>query len=160
MAVIGDHSEAVFSYRDFSGEVSRVKLNFQPLDDSGDNSGLLGALGDVPTVGTLLNALTDCVEAGTNMSVKLDAGGAGLPASAFAQRELAARMKYQDNVTLKFYRFDIPGPINDIIQSGTDEIDMDAVAMVAFKVAFDANAKSPVGNAVTLIDGRLVGRFS
>lgn len=160
MATVGVSTDATYSYRDRSGEISRTTIHYEPLDDSGDNSSVIGALGAVSVVGTLLNALTDCTEAGTNLNNKVDVGSPGLPVSEFAQRELAARMRYQDNVTGKYYRFDIPGPINALIQAGTDAVDMDALAMVAFKVAFDADARSEVGNAVTLLDGKIVGRRS
>lgn len=159
MAAVGTTSKVQFSYRDRSGEPTRTQLHFEPLDDTGDNSGILGALGTIPVTGTLLNALTDCVEAGTNLGTKIDNGSAGLPTSDFAQRELAARMTYQDTVTGKFYHFDIPGPNPDLIQSGTDDILMTGL-VAPFKVAFDANCVSEMGNPVVLLSGKLVGRRS
>ena len=159
MAAVGTTSKANFSYRDRSGEISRTQLHFEALDDTGDNSGILGALGTISVTGTLLNTLTDCVEAGTNLTNKLDVGAAGLPASDFAQRELAARFTYQDTVTGKYYRFDVPGPNDDLIQAGSDDVDMSGL-VAAFKVAFDANCVSEVGNPVTLLSGKIVGRRS
>lgn len=160
MATVGTTTDAAYSFRDHSGEISRTTIHYDPLDDSGDNSGVIGALGSVSIVGSLLETLTDCLSAGTNLNNKVDPGMAGLPSSEFAQRELAARMRYQDTVTGKYYRFDIPGPVNDLFTAGTDAVNMDAVLMVAFKVAFDANAKSEVGNDVVLLDGKIVGRRS
>lgn len=158
MAAIGTYSTATWSFRDFSGETSRTRLHFAPVDDSGDNSGLFGALGSIPVVGTLLEALSDCVQSGTNMALKLDNGSAGLPTSDFAQRELAARFTYQDTVTGKYYRFDVPGPVALLIVAGTDNVNIATGPGAAFKVAFDAECISEDGNPVVLLSGKIVGR--
>lgn len=161
MSALGDYSNVHFSYRDRSSELTRSQLHFQPIDDSGDNSGVLDpTTGAIAVVGTALSLLTKCVQAGTTLSIKLDNGTAGLPAAADAQREWAIRWRYQDDVTGKYYRFDTPAPIDAVVQAGTDIIDMSDALVVAFQAAFEANCISEDGNAVTLIDGRVVGRRS
>jgi hypothetical protein len=159
MAALGDVSKVHFSYRDISGELTRSQLYFAPVDDSADNSSLLDqATGAIAIVGTAMSLLTKLRQAGTNLSIQMDAGLAGLPTAADAQREWAIRWDYQDSVTNKHYRFDTPGPIDSVVQTGTDLIDMGDALVIAFKTAFEADCLSPVGNAVVLNSGRIVGR--
>jgi hypothetical protein len=159
MTALGDVSKVHFSYRDRSGELTRSQLYFVPVDDSADNSSLLDqATGAIAIVGTALGLLTKLNQAGTNISIQIDAGTAGLPAAADAQREWAIRWDYQDTTTNKHYRFDTPGPIDAVVVAGTDLIDMGNALVIAFKAAFEADCKSPVGNAVVLNSGRIVGR--
>jgi hypothetical protein len=158
MAAIGTYSSATFKFRDNSNENARTRLHFVPLDTSADNSGLLGALGSIPVFGTALIACSDAVFAGTDMSVKLDNGSAGLPADEKAQREMVARMQYQDTVTGKFYHFDIPAPNSLLITSGSDAINIATGPGAALKVAFDAECISEDGNPVVLVGGHIAGR--
>lgn len=72
-------------------------------------------------------------------------------------REIAVRFVYQDDVTGKLYRFDIPDPI-DIFADNSDEVDMTIAAVVALKALVDADWVSELGNAVTLLRGYKVGR--
>jgi len=158
MAPIGTYSSATFKFRDNSDETSRTRLHFIPLDKSADNSPLLGALGSIPVFGTALIACSDAVFAGTDMSVKLDNGSAGLPSDEKAQREMVARMKYQDTVTGKFYHFDIPAPSALLIAPGTDDVVIGTGPGAALKVAFDAECISEDGNPVVLLGGIITGR--
>jgi len=161
MTAINTFSNVHYSYRDYSNELTKTQLHFAPIDDAGNNDALLdAATGSIAVVGTAASLLTKCVQAGTTLSVKMDNGTAGLPVAADAQREWATRFSYQDDVTGKFYRFDIPAPVDAIVQSGTDLIDMADALVVAFKAAFEANCISEDGNAVTLVSGRIVGRRS
>jgi hypothetical protein len=72
-------------------------------------------------------------------------------------REIAARMVYQDDVTGKLYRFDIPDPV-DIFNTDSDEVDMGDALVIALKAIVDVSWRSELGNDVTLIRGYKVGR--
>lgn len=159
MTALGTTSKVHFGYRDRSGELTGTQLHFAPIDDGADNSAILDpTTGAIAVVGTAAALLTKCRQAGDTLSIKTDNGLSGLPTAADAQREWAIRFRYQDDVTSKLYRFDIPAPIDAVVQDGTDQIDMAETLVAAFKVAFEANCVSQDGNAVTLLDGRIVGR--
>jgi len=159
MAALGDISKVHYSYRDRSNELTRSQLYFAPVDDSGDNSALLDpATGAVAVVGTALSLLTKLTQAGTHISIELSPDAGTLPSAADAQREWAIRWSYADTVTGKKYRFDTPGPIDAVVVAGTDFIDMANALVIAFVAAFEADCLSPVGNAVNVLNGRIVGR--
>jgi len=161
MAPLPEPSKVHFSYRDYSNELTRSQLYFNPLDTTASNAGLIDpATGAIAVVGTALSLLTKLVQAGTTLSIDMSGGTAGLPIAPDAQREWAIRWQYQDDVTSRFYRFDTPGPIDAVILPNTDLIDMTDALVIAFKAAFEANCVSPVGNAVVLVQGRVVGRRS
>jgi len=152
---------ASYGWIDHSAEGSRTQLNFPALsaanfdDITGAAPG--GAINDMRVALELVTKLNE-----TRVSASLDVHSAvgSIPADATAQREIAARMIYVDNVTTQRYRFDIPAPADDFVPTGSDDINMAAAVWVAFKAAFEANCVSPVGNPVTLISGRIVGRRS
>jgi len=159
MAAVGTTSPVRFGYRDRSGELTHTLIHFPPLQDNASNAGILdGTTGSIAVVGTALALLTKCRQAKDTLSIAVGAGLSGLPTAADAQREWAIRWQYQDTVTLKFFRFDSPAPIDSVIQDGTDVIDMSDALVVAFKTAFEADCVSPDGNAVELLSGRVVGR--
>jgi hypothetical protein len=159
MADIGVTSDVRYGYRDRSNELTHSLVHFPPIQDDADNSGILDpAVGSIAVVGSALALLTKCRQAKDSLSLQVGAGLAGLPTAADAQREWAIRWSYQDNVTLKFYRFDTPAPIDAVVQDDTDKILMSNALVIAFKTAFEANCVSPVGNPVTLISGVIAGR--
>ena len=161
MAAIGVTSKVHFSYLDHSGERTRTQLHVFPLDDTvGNNAILDDTTGNIALLGTALGLLTRCPQAGTTVSLSMDESSPGIPADAMAQRETAIRWSYSDNVTGKKYRFDTPAPVDAIIPTGSDAVNMAAAAVLAFKAVFEANAVSPDGNDVTLLTGRFVGRRS
>jgi len=161
MTAIGQASAAHFSYLDHSGEKTRTQLHFEAVDDTADNSGLLDAVtGSIALVGTALGLITRLPQAGTVVSIPISTLSPGLPADAMAQREHAIRWVYKDDVTGKKYRFDSPAPVDAIVPTGSDAVNMAAAAVLAFKAVFDANIKSEVGNACSLLTGRYVGRKS
>jgi hypothetical protein len=161
MAAIGASTKVHFSYLDHSAEKTRTQLHFAPVDTTGDNGTLLTAgTGTIGEMQIALNLLTKLPDAGVVISLPFDTASPALPLDATAQREVAIRWSYSDNTTGKKYRFDLPAPIDDIVPTGSDDVNMAAAEVIAFKIVFDANCKSEVGNAVTLISGRFVGRRS
>jgi len=69
-------------------------------------------------------------------------------------------VRYQDNVTFKVHRMEIPTarPTPGLLIANTDRANLLANAWVDFRTAFVAIARSPEDNFVTILSARLVGR--
>jgi hypothetical protein len=159
MAAIGVSSQASFGFVDHSGEHTRTKLHFAPLDGSADNSGLLAfPTGSIDLIAIAMALLTKLPSTGVTLSVRLGTSAPALPADATAQRELACRVIYADTVTGKKYRFDLPAPIDALVPSGTDQVDIGTTDFDAFRLVFEAEVLSEVGNPVVVLSARIVGR--
>lgn len=161
MAQIGGPSKHRFAYLDHSAETTHCQLHFDPVQGAASNDGIWNAVtGKVFLMKDALDTITRLSPAGVTASLQLEANAASLPADALAQREIAIRWSYRDLTTGKMYRFDTPGPVDAIVPTGTDDVNMASVAVLAFKAVFDANVISEDGNSVSLESGRLVGRRS
>ena len=147
---------------DHSAELTRSLVYFEDIQADGLNWPTLFA----PTTGKydLLKVpfilLTKLNLTHSLMGQEVDTSVPTPPVAASAQRETAMRVSYVDDVTGKKYRFDIPSPVDAIIQAGTDVIDLADVLVAAFVLVFEAQCVSPVGNAVTVVGARFVGRRS
>lgn len=147
---------------DHSGEATSINFHFESVDPDGGNWEDLFA----PTTGAYdvlkaaLIACTACNLTRSTASIVVETSVGSIPADEYAQRELAVRITYVDNVTNEKFRFDIPGPVNGLIPSGTDVIPLTNLLLAALKVDFETQCVSPRGNAVTIIGARLVGRKS
>jgi hypothetical protein len=150
-------SQYSLSLLDFSGEKSVVQWNAAEIT---------GAAFDVNTWKTAADDLadavmdlTDCSRGKEQFSSIAASGVETLPVIATAQREVALRIFYSDDVTGKKYHLSIPGPqVEDYPDAGSDEIDLTSTDMAAFIALFETNAQSEAGNAVTVYAARLVGR--
>lgn len=151
-----------WGWLDHSGERTKTTLHFTELAGDGSNyTDFSSPVGKRGLMGTALQAITKLQHTSTILSQTLNTSVESIPADQTAQREIAIRWVYADNVTGKKYRFDTPAPVDVLLQSGTDVIDLAAnVAALAFKDAFELNCVSPDGNAVTMISARFVGRRS
>ena len=152
-----------FGYIDHSAESTRTQLYVAELESDGSNFPNVfdpSPSGSVDNLRLALDTVTKLNETNVTASLLAHEAVGSIPADATAQREIAARMTYVDNVTGKKYRFDIPAPDDAFVPTGTDDINMAAAVWVTFKGLFEANAVSPDGNAVTLQSGKLVGRRS
>lgn len=69
-------------------------------------------------------------------------------------------VRYQDNVTFKLHRLELPTaqPNPSLLLANSDRANLLAPAWVAFIAAFVAIARSPEDNMVTVLSARLVGR--
>lgn len=146
---------------DHSAEATSVNFHLPAVAGDGSNWAALFApvTGKYDILKASLITLTKLNLTRSTMSQVVDSSVGSIPAAQDAQREWAARIIYVDNVTTKKYRFDVPGPADTIIPSGTDELDFVGNAVLAaFKVDFEANAVSPDGNAVTIQRGYITGR--
>lgn len=146
---------------DHSNERTTTQFYFEDIAADGSNYGDLfdAVTGQYDLMKAGLIAITKLNHTKTTAPIQVDQSVESIPADATAQRELAIRWLYVDNVTGKKYRFDTPAPIDALIQSGTDVIDIVAnFGADAFVTIFEANCVSPDGNAVTMYAARLVGR--
>lgn len=81
----------------------------------------------------------------------------GNPAVGESNREDKVELRYHDNTTLVAYTIEVPCRKGDLAtEVGSDLIP--AATWATTKTAFEAYAKSPDGNAVTLDAVRLIGR--
>lgn len=152
-------TDVTYSYMDETKESTRINLSLPAIASDGSNwNSVIAAVGSkLALLGTALSSMTLCDEYKSQISIVIAKSAPTYPSDAGAQREFVARFTYSDNVTGTLYRFDLPGP-GDIFKAGTDEVDLTNVGGLAFKAAFEANAVSPVGNAVTLLRGVRQGR--
>lgn len=151
-------SDVSVSWLDRSGEITRTKFH-----SIGPGVGGVTYVGMETGISLIMGAmvpLSKLTHLKTQVNIPLDTNPRTLPVAADAQREWAIRFTYSDNVTGKLYRFDVPAPIDAVVQDGTDVIDMANALVIAFKAAFDLDGRSEVDNPVTLISGRIVGRRS
>ena len=145
---------------DNSGETSVVTINLPDVtaanyDDITGNS--IGQ--NVGNLRLAIAAITLCnfVRHTVNTATYADSGE--LPANAYAQRELKLLVRYIDTVTSKKHSITIPGPnLSILAQQGTDVVDhVSNVEAAAFVAAFEANARSPEGNPVSVQGMRIIG---
>lgn len=143
---------------DHSGEQSRTQ--FYLLEGAGDD--YTTAIAAAATVATALEVVSLLTALNRSFSVEVATNVANLPASPYAQRELALKIFYSDDVTANKFTMTVPGPdLTLLAQANTDEVDIVAnVAAAALKLVLDTNLVSPDGNAITVTRMRLIGRAS
>jgi len=142
------------------------KMSFNTLDQSGEPTGFqvhiaAGAI-DLSTVPAALTAVVTALDTELvdwtaisytgNVTRRLSTASVGA-----SNREDKLELKYFDNTTFKPYTVEVP------CRKGTlaTEVGSDLIpeaTWTATKTAFEAYAKSPDGNAVTLAQVRLIGR--
>lgn len=143
---------------DRSGEQSSSQFHIQ--DAGGDD--YTTAIATAAIVASALEAVSLCTALNRTLSIQVATNTPDLPASPYAQREMALKVFYSDNVNAKKYSFTVPGPdLTLLAQANTDEVDIVSnVAAAALKTALDASLASPDGNAVTVYRMRVIGRAS
>lgn len=145
-----------------SAESTAVKLHFPPINAGGTNFANLfdNGTGRLDLVKAEMDNITLLNHTRTTASILAEASPGSLPTDPNAQREIALRFIYSDNVTGEKYRFDIPGPDPTLRTIGTDECDLSQTVIADFVDAFEANCVSPDNNAVTVQRAYFVGRNS
>lgn len=151
---------ASIRFVDYSKEQTTVNFNLADVASDGSNWDTL--VSDVASQLALTKAAVDAITGlfHVDTSVRVGKVYEDTPISYpdyGHDREIAVRFTYQDDVTGKLYRFDIPDP-TDIFVSNGDDVDMTKLGVIALKALVDADWRSELGNAVTLISGRKVGR--
>lgn len=148
------------TFYDESGEKSRVDLYFADL--TAGNIATIPDQLDISVGGSLaqlIAACSLCIPIKSDISYEVSKAAQVKPGNANAQREIGISCTYTDNVTGALYHFTIPGgDLANLLAAGTDHVDTTKAAWQALKTAFETYCKSPVGNAVTLVSGKLVGR--
>lgn len=139
-----------YTIADYSHETSVA--GFYTADDisAGGKSALQTAVTDI----------TRGIVQAQTFSTRGNISGA-YPTDPEAHRELKLLVGFDDNVTGKKYVMTIPCPdISTLtMQEGTDFVVLaDLGVMAALVTAMEANAKSEVGNAITVNYGKIVGR--
>lgn len=142
------------------------KATFNTIDQSGERSGfsvhLASGAVDLTTIPAAWTALITALDTELvdwtpvnyigNITRKLATVEVGE-----GNREDKVELKYQDNTTFGVYTVEVPcrkGALTTI--TGTDLID--PATWATTKTAFEALARSPDGNAVTLLSVRIIGR--
>lgn len=153
-------SKAGLAFLDYSGEIGRCDF-YMATSSAGNIAGQLDEINPVHA-GSLteaIAALSNCTLIQTDLLAATNKFTQTPPVSQFAQRELGLMVSYADNVTGVKYRITIPGPKWDTIGvAGTDNVDTGDALWTAFVALLQSQALSPLGNAVTVVSGRLVGR--
>jgi hypothetical protein len=154
-------TDMTLTWVDFSAEKTRTKVYLSDVAADGSNWAALAAqtTGAHDVVKAAMAAITRLNHVTTKFSIEVEQSIPSIPADAMAQRELAVRWTYVDNVTGDYGSFHTYGPIDALLQSGTDTIDIVAnVAAAAFITIVEPILVSRAGNAVTIVGARLVGR--
>lgn len=150
------YSVLSISFVDHSNESSTVQFDMDPLTEANivaetlAEGALIAAIRDV----TLCNPFSS---SRTSHFVKYNMG---IPASPWAQRELALQVGMIDTVNQKKSHVSIPGVDWATLQGDGDFVDYNNLQWVALKTAIENTVKSSDGNAVQVVYGKLVGRRS
>lgn len=149
-----------WSYRDLSDEISTVQLTVADVSAGGADFDTVMA--DVAALGAALLGVTDCTQAREMFNQAVDTKDPSTPIDEHAQRESALRVFYADDVTGEVYHVSVPGPSWDGIEllPNTDLADLTDAPVSALVTALEANALSPVGNAITVLRAVQVGRHN
>lgn len=140
-----------FSKLDYSGEpavfslhtAAHVDVDTQPVA----LSEFITALGDIST--GLLRKLS------SGQSKKITNGASATEGN----REERILLEYADNDTLAIYNTEIPCRKSTVLPpQGTDQFNLAVAPWVNFKTKFEALARSPDGNTVTLQAAYLMGK--
>ena len=153
-------AKASWSYRDKSDEMSTVELSVADVSAGGADFDTVMA--SVATLGAAILAATECIQAREVFNQTVDTKNPATPTDVLAQRESALRIFYADDVTGEVYHISIPGPDWDSIDllPNTDLADLTDEPLAALVSAIEADAESPVGNAVTVLRAVQVGRHN
>ncbi len=153
-------AKASWSYRDKSDEMSNVELTV--ADVSAGGADFDAVMADVAALGAAFLAATECVQAREMFNQAVDIKDPATPTDVFAQRESGLRIFYADDSTGEVYHVTLPGPDWDSIDllPNTDLADLTDTEVANIVIAIEANALSPVGNAVTVLRAVAVGRHN
>lgn len=153
-------SKVGLTFLDESGEKSRVEYTIADVG-AGNVAGIIdnAQFSTAGSLAALFASLSLCTPIQSEVTASVVKSPQTSPGSNFAQREIGLMVSYTDNVTGKMFRVTIPGPDwANIGLAGSDQVNPEAAQWTAFKTKFEADVKSPDGNAVTISGGRLVGR--
>ena len=153
-------AKASWSYRDKSDEISTVELTVADVSAGGADFDTV--IADVAALGAAILNCTECIQAREMFNQAVDVKNPATPTDVLAQRESALRVFYADDTTGEVYHISIPGPDWDgiVLLANTDLADLTDSPVSALVTALEANALSPVGNAITVLRAVQVGRHN
>lgn len=153
-------AKASWSYRDLSDEISNVELTI--ADVSAGGADFDSVMANLAALGAALLGVTDCVQAREMFNQAVDTKDPATPIDEHAQRESALRIFYADDTTGEVYHISVPGPSWDGIEllPNTDLADLTDEPVAALVASIEADALSPVGNAITVLRAVQVGRHN
>ena len=149
-------TNATLTYLDFSNEPSRAGYYVQDLD-AGNYAAVTA---EIQAIQIAIDALSEGAPSQFSWTAENVLYPYTLPTLPQAQREIKALVTYADDVSGNRYQMTIPVFNYDGVQPETDVIDLTAGGWGAFVIQFEAGARSPNGNAVTVLGATLVGRNS
>jgi len=150
-------TKCTFNLVDYSGERTSTHV-YLPSINAGTFDAVIASAGALQTA---LLLATDCNHVNTTLTIETDDTTPSLPSIETAQREFAVRIKYADATTGDIAFCTVPGPaVTFYPPQGVkgDIIPLDNAVFAAFITVMEANMKSKLGNAITVLEGRLVGR--
>lgn len=157
-------TQSLYSHK---GGLSMARFNCPVIDYSNEQSSASFPVADGvldAALTSLFGALDGVIignlgQSTLNIATTKDNGGGGIPADAFAQREIKWLCRYTNNVTGKIRRLELPCADANLLAGNTDFLDLTAGAGLTFKTEFEASVQDPdTGDAVTLNTVQLVGR--
>jgi hypothetical protein len=153
-------AKASWSYRDRSREISTLEITV--ADVSAGGADFDAVMADVAALGAAFLAATECIQATEIFRQTVDTKSPTVPTDPHAQRESAMRIFYSDDSTGEVYHVSLPGPDWDTVDliPNTDLVDLTDAPMDDIVTAIEANALSPLGNAVTVLRAVQVGRHN
>lgn len=157
-------SKVRYVYIDHSSEKSSMQVHLPDITAATyDAITANDATGNVGRIRLALAALTLCNEVSVNIQAKkIPTVPPSPPTDENAQREQALQIEYVDNVTGKTYFYNLPGIDRTLVaQTGTDVVDyVNNVLVAALVTALEADARSELGNNITVTGARMIGRNS
>lgn len=145
--------------RDFSDEYSVVTIPIASPDPLGTD--YVAWSGIAATLFPLINAISLCNIARFRLTAIAGDDNNTRPSNGFAQRELALRLFFTDNVNGKRSYLSIPGfDVGTFGNPGSDQVDLTLSAIAPLVAYLESVMQSVDGNPVTIDKGLVVGRAS
>jgi hypothetical protein len=154
---------------DYSAETSGFSVFTEPVEVDGANwpSIWVGPSGAMPQIIASTGGIIRGVIRQESFTQKMKLSNARAT-DPLAQREDKLLVTYQDNTTLRLFQWEVPTvkiALLDTDLTGvvrfpgeTDEVYLDKGGMTAWVADMNTFAKSPAGNAITILRAVLVGR--
>lgn len=159
-----DRTSIYFGMIDHSAELTGTQLYVDPVAVDGGNWDTLITDAGTSVKDILVTSIATMTKLNfTNVTVSMivDQAAGSIPSAADAQREWALQFIYVDtDNSNKRYRFSVPAPLDAVVPSGTDVVNLANVIVAAFITVIETYCVSPDGGAIEVIEGRLIGRNS
>lgn len=146
-----------YGWIDNSNERTRTQIYVEDFDPTGID--MTAKITAINSLRTAMEVLTMLNETKVTAQVVAHSATPTPPASVLAQREHGLRFTCTDNVTGKFYRFDLPGVDESAYRTaGTDVCDLSNSDIDDFVQAYNGVGMSPDGNLGTIVSARFYGK--